>query len=209
MEKAKKSKEYHHGDLRRAVIDAAFSLVEKRGLRELTLREVARQIGVTHAAPYHHFKDRDALLAAMEQEAFQALDRAMGEAKQGIADPGDELFALGRAYIDFAREHPERVQVMFQRGEGDNAAEMSETGRCAFQHLVDAIAHCQAQGVAPAGDPFALALSAWSLVHGFAALWVEGPLKAMEPYAGGFEMLRDGMLHNFGSWLRAAAKGGA
>jgi AcrR family transcriptional regulator len=209
MEKPKKTRDYHHGDLRRAVIKAAFALVKKRGLRELTLREVARKIGVTHAAPYHHFKDRDALLAAMEEEAFEELDRAMREAKQGIDDPGDELFALGRAYIDFAREHPERVQVMFQRGEGDKAAEMSDTGRCAFQHLVDAIARCQAEGVAPAGDPFALALSAWSLVHGFAALWVEGPLKAMEPYAGGFEALRDGMLHNFGSWLRAAATSSA
>lgn len=207
MEKRKKTKEYHHGDLRRAVIKAAFALVKKRGLRELTLREVARKIGVTHAAPYHHFKDREALLSAMEEEAFQELDHAMRESKAGVEDPSDELFALGRAYIDFAREHPERVQVMFQRGEGDKAAEMSETGRCAFQHLVDAVARCQTQGVAPAGDPFALALSAWSLVHGFAALWVEGPLKAMEPYAGGFEALRDGMLANYGSWLKAAARG--
>jgi AcrR family transcriptional regulator len=206
MEKPKKSKDYHHGDLRRAVIKAAFALVRKRGLRELTLREVARKIGVTHAAPYHHFKDRDALLSAMAEEAFGELDLAMRQSKEGVLDPSRELFVLGRAYVDFAREKPERVQVMFQSGGGAKAAPLGAEGQGSFQHLVDAITRCQAAGVAPLGDAFALALSAWSLVHGFALLWVEGPLEAMEPYTASFETLRDGMLNNFSSWLRAAAQ---
>jgi AcrR family transcriptional regulator len=187
------------------VITAAFALVRERGLRELTLREVARKIGVTHAAPYHHFKDRDALLAAMAEEAFVELDQAMRRSKEGETDPARELFALGCAYVDFARENPERVQVMFQSGTGAKAT-IGPEGHGSFQHLVDAITRCQAAGVAPLGDPFALALSAWSLVHGFALLWVEGPLEAMEPYSTSFETLRDGMLKNFTWWLRAAAQ---
>lgn len=207
MEKTKKTKGYHHGDLRQAVLKAAFALVRKHGLRELTLREVARKIGVTHAAPYHHFKDRDALLAAMELIAFAELDAAMRENKRGVDDPSEELFLLGRTYIDFARAHPERLQVMFQRGpDVMKQALENEPGRSSFQHLVDALIRCQQAGVAPLGDPFALALSAWCLVHGFAALWVEGPLSGMAQYAGGFELLRDNMLRNLGVWLKAAAQ---
>jgi AcrR family transcriptional regulator len=206
MKKANKTKEYHHGDLRRAVIEAAFALVRKDGLRALTLREVARQIGVTHAAPYHHFKDREALLAALQEVAFGELDAAMRAQKQGVEDAREELFVLGRAYIDFARERPDRFQVMFQRGEAVSDMEPNAAGRATFQHLVDAVARCQASGVAPPGDAYALALSSWSLVHGFAALWVEGPLAAMQDYAGGFEALRDGLLRSYASWLEAAAK---
>lgn len=206
MDKPKKTKEYHHGDLRRAVVEAAWSLVKKRGLKELTLREVARKVGVTHAAPYHHFKDRDALLDAMADEAFDALDQAMQKSKHGVADAAEELFVLGRAYVDFAREKPERVEVMFRRNDAQADQAMQDKGRCTFQHLVDAVQRCQSEGTAPVGNPLAIALSAWSLVHGFAALWVEGPLVAMEPYAGSFESLRDGMLHNFGAWLKAAAE---
>ena len=206
MKKTNKTKEYHHGDLRRAVIEAAFALVRKDGLRALTLREVARQIGVTHAAPYHHFKDREALLAALQEVAFGELDVVMRAQKQGVEDAQEELFVLGRAYVDFARERPDRFQVMFERGEGATDPGPAEAGRATFQHLVDAVTRCQASGMAPAGDAYALALSSWCLVHGFATLWVEGPLAAMQGYAGGFEAMRDGMLRGYGSWLQAAAK---
>jgi AcrR family transcriptional regulator len=205
MKAGKKTKDYHHGDLRRAVIDAAWSLVARRGLNELTLREVARQVGVTHAAPYHHFKDREALLSVMTGEAFAEFDLALQRAKQGVSDPLEELYALGAAYTDFARERPERIEVMFRRKDAPDAV-LLDTGKSTFQHLVDALVHCQEAGVAPAGDPLELALSAWSIVHGFAVLWVEGPLTAMEPYVGKFEPLRDRLLRSFGEWLSAAAR---
>lgn len=205
MERRKKQKEYHHGDLRRAVLKAAFAQVAQRGLRELTLREVARKIGVTHAAPYHHFKDRDALLDAMAEEAFAELDRAMEDSKRDVSAPDDQLHALGRAYINFAQNRPERIEVMFRRAGKSGDKFESKVGRGAFQHLVDAVAACQAQGLAPAGDPLDIALSAWSLVHGFSALWVEGPLADMEPYRGRFEALRERMLSDFIAGLRATA----
>jgi AcrR family transcriptional regulator len=206
-EKSKKNKVYHHGDLRRAVLEAAWTLVKEHGLKELTLREVARKIGVTHAAPYHHFPNREALLDAMAGQAFGELDAAMVEAKSGIDDPGERTFRLGCAYVDFARARPERVEVMFRRpGGGPVDQALLEKGACAFQHLVDALAACQQVGLAPQGDPFALALSAWSLVHGFASLWIEGPLDAMPPYQGKFEALRDSTLRSYGEWLRAAAQ---
>ena len=79
-------------------------------------------------------------------------------------------------------------------------------GARAFGHLVEAVAASQTAGTAPAGDPMALALYAWSLVHGFALLWIEGPLSDLPFYAGRFEELRERMLQDLRSWLRAAAR---
>jgi AcrR family transcriptional regulator len=202
--KVKPKKPYHHGDLRRALLDAAWSVTEREGLRALTLREVARSVGVTHAAPYHHFRDRAALLDAMSVEAFEALDRAMQEAEEGVDDPAERLFVLGRAYIDFACAHPERVEVMFRRRD---AADVEPSGAStrAFQHLVDAIVACQEAGVAPPGDPMELAVSAWSVVHGFSSLVTEGPL-GQARHQGRFEPLRDGLLRRHGAALRAMAR---
>jgi AcrR family transcriptional regulator len=206
MERQRKQKEYHHGDLRRAVLKAAFSEVRKRGLRELTLRAIARKIGVTHAAPYHHFKDLSALLDAMAEQAFDELDQAMAASKRGLSAPDQQLHALGRCYIDFARDHPERIEVMFRRASSPQPTANAETGHRSFQHLVDAVSACQAQGFAPAGSAFDIALSAWSLVHGFAALFGEGPLGSMQPYAGRFEELRERLLGDFIAGLKASAR---
>jgi AcrR family transcriptional regulator len=186
------------------VLDAAWDQVAEHGLRELTLREVARRVGVTHAAPYHHFPDRDALLDALADEAFVELDAAMTEAKQGVDDVSERLFVLGRAYVDFARRRPERIEVMFRRGK-TRAAQPPELGARAFQHLVDAISALQQAHKAPQGDVYELVLSAWSLVHGLALLSIEGPLEAIPPYQGKFEALRDIVIRNSGIALEAAA----
>jgi AcrR family transcriptional regulator len=194
---------YHHGDLRRALLDAAWRLVKKQGLEALTLREVARKVGVTHAAPYHHFPSRESLLDALTEEAFSALDRKMVAASQQAADPAELLLALGRCYIDTARAHPEHVQVMFRRSETKRDAEPEGPGHRVFGHLVSAVSECQAAGLAPAGDPLDLALEAWVMVHGFSKLWVEGPLEATPHYAERFESLRDGLLASLGESWRA------
>jgi AcrR family transcriptional regulator len=203
--KPQKRKNYHHGDLRRAVLDAAWKLVAKRGLRELTLREVARSVGVTHAAPYHHFPDREALLEAMADEAYIELDAAMEEAKRGIEDAGERLFMLGRAYVDFARRRPARIEVMFRRKKA-RTDQPPELGARAFQHLVDALAACQRANKAPQGDVYALVLTAWSVVHGLALLHIEGALDAIPPYQVEFDSLRDVVLRNCNLGLEAAAE---
>ena len=205
MSKTELGKNYHHGDLRRALLKAAWALLRKQGLKQLTLRAVARKVGVTHAAPYHHFADREALLDAMAAEAFAEFDRALGEATAGV-EPSEELLVLGRAYIDFARAKPECMEVMFRRADGRADKSLLEQGACAFQHLVDALAARQRAGSAPVGDVQALALAAWSLVHGFSVLWVEGPLGMMASDEGNFELLRDTMLRSYGAGLEATAK---
>lgn len=196
---------YHHGDLRRALTEAAWRLVRKDGVEALTLREVARRVGVTHAAPYHHFPSREALLDALSEEAFEALGDAMEASIVNVTDPTERLRAIGRAYIDQARAHPERAQVMFRRHPGPPQEHTPDSHRArSFGCLFDAVVACQEAGVAPAGDPYELALTAWSLVHGFATLWVDGPLESMPAYADKFEAMRDSTLRGLSEAWRLA-----
>jgi AcrR family transcriptional regulator len=188
------------------LIEAAWRLVRDGGLAALTLREVAREVGVTHAAPYHHFPTRSSLLDALAEEAFVGLEAALRGATGDPDDARGTLYRIGRAYIDFAREKPEQLQVMFRarhENEGEKPAALIEVGARAFAVLFDAVCRCQEQGIAPAGDPHELALMAWSLVHGFSKLWVEGPLATLPPYAGTFERQRDALLYGLSDgWLR-------
>lgn len=210
MATSKTKRSYHHGDLRRALIDGAWQLVREGGLAALSLREVARVVGVSHAAPYHHFPTRSALLDALAEQAFSGIERAMRLAKADLVDAGQVLYALGRAYIDFARAHPEQVLVMFRPRrdelEGPVPESLGDVGERAFAHLFDAVVACQQQGLAPAGDPHELALTAWSLVHGFSKLWVEGPLTVTPPYADSFDHQRDVLLYGLQAGWRERAR---
>src|SRR5437868_6787315 len=103
---------YHHGDLRRALVDAARRILEAEGPTALSLRAVAREAGVSPAAPYHHFKDKAELLDAVADEGWQMLNAAMGKARDE-AEPRSKLNALGIAYVCFARENPALYRVMY------------------------------------------------------------------------------------------------
>ena len=104
---------YHHGDLRRALIDASLALIAEEGFSALTLREVARRAGVTHAAPYRHFADKEALLAAVAEEGFRAMASDMRERMDKETSPTERLLACGVAYVLFAVRHPSHFRVMF------------------------------------------------------------------------------------------------
>src|SRR4051794_27635084 len=107
-------KPYHHGDLQRALVDAAVALLAEGGAAAVTLREVARRAGVTHAAPYRHFADKAALLAAVAEEGFRALHDAVARAgAEAPDDPLARLAASGQAYLRFAMSHPAHYRVMF------------------------------------------------------------------------------------------------
>jgi AcrR family transcriptional regulator len=152
---------YHHGDLRPALLRAAARLLEKEGPAGLSLREVARRAGVSHNAPYRHFRDREALLAALAAEGFAMLGDALAHSSGR---------AMGEAYVRFALEHPQLFRLMFggHLAFSRHRALAAAAGR-PYQTLVEAF---RAQ---PAiADPQMAGAAAWSLVHGLAHLLLDG-----------------------------------
>jgi AcrR family transcriptional regulator len=168
---------YHHGDLRRSLMDAALAIVAEGGVSSLSLREAARRAGVSSAAPYHHFASLEALAEALCDEGFEALAAAGVEALAAAgSDAGDRLGALGRSYVRFARSHPAHFRLMFS-GPSNPAHKLdAERPLASFEQLVSAVREAQAQRLAPPGDPTPLVLLAWTVVHGLATLSIDGPL---------------------------------
>jgi len=183
--RVKKKAGYHHGDLRRTLIDVSVDVVNKQGVEALNLRALATRAGVSSGAPYHHFVDRADLLAAVAQQGFELLAQDLLAARDTApSDASARLQALGQAYVGFAVSHPGHFRVMF-RGDAHpvQASELAAASGKAFMLLAQAIEDCQIQGVAPSGDTQALVVTAWALVHGLATLWVDGtmPERTMDP----------------------------
>ena len=159
---------YHHGDLPRALVEAALELIDEAGPSAVSLREVARRAGVSHAAPAHHFKDKAGLLTAVATEGYQRIAAALGDAAAGTGD----FREVGVAYVRFARTNRAYFEVMFR----------PELFHVDDPALVEARAAASATLYGPAaelaGDESGVlaGIAAWSLVHGFATLWLNGNL---------------------------------
>lgn len=166
----------HHGDLRRALLDAALELVSEVAPAALTLRGVARRAGVSPGACYHHFPDKDALLAAVAYEGFAAL--AAVQALQVGPDPELRLEQLTAAYVGFALAHPTHYQVMFRVSPGEvigaGAEVLEEAARGTFETLVAAVA--AAAPDVEASERMQRALLVWAQAHGAVevARWARG-----------------------------------
>jgi AcrR family transcriptional regulator len=162
---------YHHGDLRAALLRAAGELLEQQGIAALSLREAARRAGVSHNAPYRHFPQREALLAALAAEGFRMLADGQAAAAR----------ERGLAYVRFALEHPQRFRLMFGGVVPIGShPELREQGRRAYQKLEDAFREL--------GDDARLAAAAaWSLVHGLANLILDGHFAQAQRDSGGAE----------------------
>lgn len=169
---------YHHGDLRRALLDAALAQVQQEGTGSLSLREVARRAGVTHAAPYRHFPNKEALVAAVAEEGFRTLREEMLAAVDPDAPPLTRLQQSGVGYVLFAVKHPSHFRVMYgvKIEGGEEHPELMEAGNAAFAVLYELIEEGLRAGELREDPAMSLALSAWSVVHGLASLLVEGML---------------------------------
>ncbi|MEU1604800.1 TetR/AcrR family transcriptional regulator [Micromonospora matsumotoense] len=160
---------YHHGDLPRALLAAAVTAIGESGPAALSLRDLARRAGVSHAAPTHHFGDKSGLLTALAVEGFDLLAAALTAA-------GDDLLDVGVAYVDFAVRHRAYFEVMFRpdlyRADDPQVRAARERAGAAL-HL--GVAALPVDRAAP-GEARTDALAAWSIVHGFATLWLAGAL---------------------------------
>jgi AcrR family transcriptional regulator len=175
----KRAGQYHHGDLRRALIDQALRTIDTTGVDALTLRGVGDALGVSRTALYRHFSDKQALVAAVAREGFRAFRLALVDAweQNGRGRTGFE--AMGEAYLQFAVAHPAHYRVMFGRFMESCARDpelvVEATG--AFQALVDALIEGQRDGWVRKDDPVILARFVWSVTHGVAMLVIDGQLR--------------------------------
>jgi AcrR family transcriptional regulator len=168
---------YHHGDLPRALLDEALSMIRAVGPAAVTLREVAARVGVSHAAPYRHFPSRRALLTAVAVDGMGELARRIEEAL-AAARPQDvrtRFLAAGAAYVRFALDEPAYFQVMSSRDEIDvDDPRVAEAKTKSFGILLRFIEEAQRAGEFVAGEPLVLATPIWALHHGLACLAAEG-----------------------------------
>ncbi len=177
---AKVGRPSRYRDLRQTLIRAGLAIIARGGPRALTLRAVGRRTGVSQTAPYLHFADKRALLAAIAEEGFRAMAEEMRRAAAvRAADPLGCLHALGQAYVDFARAHSAHFRVMFGHEVGDNAAHpgLQAATSEALEPLRATVADCQRAGLMVSGDREVMAGRLWAAIHGVAALLVDGKLR--------------------------------
>jgi AcrR family transcriptional regulator len=182
---------YHHGRLREAVIAAAVAEVEAVGAERVSMREIARRAGVSHAAPAHHFGDREGVFTAIAIEGFQLASETIGPAATGRYGFLDG----GAAYVAFALTHPGHFEVMFRPVlyRADDPALVAAREE-AFDVLYRS-ARALVAATTPDADSSGVALAGWSLSHGFATLWLTSNLQdRVEPGADTNTLLIDGLI---------------
>jgi AcrR family transcriptional regulator len=184
---------YHHGDLRAALVKAARDILEKEGgFEALSLRAVARKAGVSQAAPYHHFADKQALLDAVAAEGFESLRAAMATRVAKETKPLARLHASGLGYIAFATENPALFRLMFTTAELSSDARLLAAQNDAYRILAEVVA-----AAAPAGAQHSIiCLGLWARVHGLAKLILEARIDPGDYGAANAEGLAELLFQN-------------
>ncbi len=211
----KTPRRYHHGDLRAELIRSAQTILEREGMAKLSLRAAARRTGVSQTAPYRHFTDKAALLAAVAAGGFRDLAAAMRAGAAPASDPAERMVAIGSAYLTFALEHVAVFHLMFGTEIADKSAhpELRRAADEAFAVLANqAVA---GNGGRPGGDGAPLAddgvreadapdaaIAAWSFIHGLATLLIDGQIRSARIDAESTD--RAALVRRFGRFLNFA-----
>ena len=170
---------YHHGDLKNALIKAGVEILAEKGLRGLSLRKVAKQAGVSHAAPYAHFKDKQALIAAISTEGFRRLYFQIQSALEEYREqPNTLLVETAWAYFQFACNEPDLFKLMFSSAleKENDYPDFVEISQENFSQLVEIVETCQKGDLLRQGEKDMLAIQLWSSVHGFTSLYLDGQI---------------------------------
>ncbi|MBU2712637.1 TetR/AcrR family transcriptional regulator [Zooshikella harenae] len=167
---------YHHGNLKAALLSVALDHVRQYGADKISLRALARDLGVSQTAPYRHFADKDALLAELAAEGFNLLAQALQPATQTAQhDPVSAMEQAGASYVKFALTHPEHYRLMFGSAHFHDRCfpGLDRTTEQSYDAILQIIEAGISQGVFRAAATELLALSAWSTVHGLASLLID------------------------------------
>jgi AcrR family transcriptional regulator len=174
---------YHHGDLRQALLTAAEAELAEKGVERFTLRGVAKRAGVSHAAPAHHFKDKDAMLTALAAVAAERFSRSLSDRQsRAMPDPRSQFVASGIGYVEFALKNPALFRLMFgsDRPDSDDP-ELNRHANDAFMNLVDGIAAISGGNPMESDEGLQDIAAAWSVVHGMANLLIAGRMAFIRP----------------------------
>ncbi len=173
----RKPKSYHHGDLKNALIQAGINILAKEGVSGLSLRKVAQKAGVSHAAPYAHFADKQALIAAISTEGHKKVNARMAAILAAYpADPTRQFVETAWAYLQFGLEEPEHFRITFSgvvEQERDYPA-LVEITRTNWDMIRGLVSRCQEAGLLNPGQPELIAVAVWGLVHGLISLIQQG-----------------------------------
>ena len=192
-------------DLREACVVQALAIVAQSGLHKLSLREVARRLGVSHQAPYKHFPSRDHILAEIVRRAFDHFAAAL-DARVRIDDPGADFRSMGLAYLDYALAHPLEYQLMFEAPlpPPERHPEMMRSARHAFRLLRDGLAKIAAACGAGTVDLDSEAMFVWAAIHGSASLNRAQAMAVVDLPPEARARMREHMLDRIGSALGLA-----
>ena len=191
-------KPYHHGDLRRGLLGAAGAILERDGPSALSLRAVAREAGVSPAAPYHHFKDKDELMFAIAKEGFAQLKVAISAAAKKVEDPRDKMSQIGLAYVYFAQSHPALYRVMYDCARaGDSMPDHEDHQDGAFEIVREALHKAGGNHVSET-DVHLAAIAAWCAAHGLAEMSGFAQFQNIKAELGGEEAFLRGVLDHLG-----------
>ncbi|MFI1306101.1 TetR/AcrR family transcriptional regulator [Streptomyces sioyaensis] len=180
------TRRYHHGDLRAALLTRAEQTLREKGPGALSLRELARDLGVSHAAPSRHFKDKQALLDALALAGFERLDEALSASRDAAGEAfTDRLRGFVRAYVDFARANAELLDLMYTIKHGPAASEaLIAAGQRLGAMAGELVAEGQRSGEVREGPVDSIAMPVFTTLHGFASFAVSGVLSAEEATSG-------------------------
>jgi len=189
---------YHHGDLSRALVDAARRILEAEGPAALSLRAVAREAGVSPAAPYHHFKDKTELMEAVAHGGWEALSDAIARGRREARHPREALNNIGLAYVTFARENPALYRLMYHTTRDRKAMpEHAKEETSGYAQVQEALIEA---GADPTDDhELELAtIAAWCAVHGLAEMACFKEFQPLKAAMGGDEAFLRAILRHFG-----------
>ena len=197
---------YHHGDLSRALVEAARRILEAEGAAALSLRAVAREAGVSPAAPYHHFKDKTELLEAVAVGGWEAMSQAIAEARRSSSHPEAALNAIGLAYVKFARDNPALYRLMYDTSrDRTSMPEHDKEGESGYNEVQRALVDA---GADPS-DELELQLAtvaSWCAVHGLAEMCNFKEFAALKAAMGGEEAFLRGVLRHYGTFSLSGPK---
>ncbi|NRA67265.1 MAG: TetR/AcrR family transcriptional regulator [Pseudobacteriovorax sp.] len=171
------TKDYHHGNLRDALLKETLKLLKKKNPTELSLRDLARRIGVSHGAPYRHFPSLNALLAALAEEGFHIFADflSLNRSEQQQSEPLPRFRQMAFEFVRFSLQFPIHFRLMFTQVVVDHEEfeDLKQAGETAFRILADSVGNLQAQGILRVHDPIVTSVFIWSSLHGFCSLLLD------------------------------------